>query len=330
MARAGNEVILRWLLSMYRAARETPESRFKDETFRRLGELIPLSSLVWSCTGATRAGELTYLGLHMFQEPDFLADELPDANRKYTQPIDMALEHPRTAHSFYPFGMYAGREQAELRNYLTRFGHQNLLLLFTGPRMARKESFAVYRSRHDDHFTTSEQRLLELLAPHMTEAFAINRKLAGEAARGEVGTAGTRAIIQMNGVLVTCGPQFLMLLRRCWPDWDSARLPAELMRELRLGAQSLATKEGVIELETRKLGPYLFVEAGPSRGPTLSAREAEIGALYALGRTHRRIADEIGLQPATVRNVLQNVYKKLGVGNKAELVLALREQCPAS
>jgi DNA-binding CsgD family transcriptional regulator len=320
-----DENILRWLLALYQLAREVPPLCFKDEVCQRLKKLISLSSVVWTNIEPTLDSKLNFLGIHLFQEPDTLADELPNTNQKYTQAVDIAFAHPMRAHSFYAYGLFSGSEQAPVRHYLERFGHQNVLLHIDGPRKRRVESFALYRSRHDDHFTTVEQRLLELLAPHMTEAFAINRQLA-DLAIAEKGSsqAGTRAIIQTSGVLVTCGQEFLRLLRRRWPDWYSARVPPELMTNLRLGKQSLGTAEGTIVLDTRKLGPYLLMQVSSLGARVLSARETEVAHLYALGQTHREIAGKIGLQPATVRNVMQSVYGKLQVGNKPELVRALR------
>jgi DNA-binding CsgD family transcriptional regulator len=327
MSTIDNEAILRWLLSLYRAAQDTPLPEFKNQVFQRLKEIVPLASAAWTTTTATPDGGHCCAGIHLFQEPDTLADELVGMNVKYSEALETALASPLRAHNFYTSGRYPGHEHAAFRHYLWKYGHQNVLLLIDGPRTARKESFALYRSREDDHFTLNDQRLLQLLAPHMTEAFAINRQLA-EKGTSETGSclAGTRALIQTNGLMVTCGEQFLKLLRQHWPGWYSGRVPSELMRNLRLGTQTVATREGTIVLDTRKLGPYLFVQAGSPAGRALSGREAEIARLYALGRTYRQIADEIRLQPATVRNVLQKIYGKLQVNNKPQLVQALRAQ----
>lgn len=101
-------------------------------------------------------------------------------------------------------------------------------------------------------------------------------------------------------------------------------MPSELLGILRLRRQTLATREGAIAFDTRRLGPCLFVQASPSPDGRLSARVIQIARLYAHGRSHRQIAT--GLQPVTVRNFLQRVYRKLRVRNKPELVQALRGQ----
>lgn len=53
---------------------------------------------------------------------------------------------------------------------------------------------------------------------------------------------------------------------------------------------------------------------------TLSARELEVAKYYAQGHTSREIAESLFISPATVRNHIATVYRKLNVRNKTELV----------
>lgn len=57
----------------------------------------------------------------------------------------------------------------------------------------------------------------------------------------------------------------------------------------------------------------------PAAGP-LTSREREILAWVARGKTNREIAAVLYLAPGTVRKHLDNVYAKLGVGNRAGAV----------
>ncbi len=60
--------------------------------------------------------------------------------------------------------------------------------------------------------------------------------------------------------------------------------------------------------------------AGPAALSSLSAREREIARLYAAGRSSREIAEELFISPTTVRNHVATIYRKLGIGNKTQLV----------
>jgi TolB-like protein/DNA-binding CsgD family transcriptional regulator len=61
------------------------------------------------------------------------------------------------------------------------------------------------------------------------------------------------------------------------------------------------------------------------RAVMLSDRERMIAERYATGETHKEIAAALNIAPATVRNHLASIYRKLGVKNKPELIGALSE-----
>ena len=52
----------------------------------------------------------------------------------------------------------------------------------------------------------------------------------------------------------------------------------------------------------------------------LSEREKMVAERYSTGQTYKQIAAGLNIAPATVRNHLAAIYRKLGVGNKAELI----------
>lgn len=57
----------------------------------------------------------------------------------------------------------------------------------------------------------------------------------------------------------------------------------------------------------------------------LNARERQLAEMVRLGYTNAQIALVVGLSPNTVRNQLSALYRRVGVGSRAELVGALTE-----
>ena len=58
----------------------------------------------------------------------------------------------------------------------------------------------------------------------------------------------------------------------------------------------------------------------------LTATEQAIASLAASGLTNRAIAERIYVSPKTVESNLARVYRKLGVGSRAALALAMAER----
>ncbi|HKJ85146.1 MAG TPA: response regulator transcription factor [Spirochaetia bacterium] len=63
-----------------------------------------------------------------------------------------------------------------------------------------------------------------------------------------------------------------------------------------------------------------------ARALGLSEREAEIAVLIARGLTNKEIGAELFISAGTVRTHVYNLYRKVGVGNRVELVNVLRQE----
>jgi DNA-binding NarL/FixJ family response regulator len=58
----------------------------------------------------------------------------------------------------------------------------------------------------------------------------------------------------------------------------------------------------------------------------LATREAEVANLVAVGLPNKEIALRLGLTEHTVSNYLFNIYNKLGISSRVELVLYIMKQ----
>ena len=56
----------------------------------------------------------------------------------------------------------------------------------------------------------------------------------------------------------------------------------------------------------------------------ISKREREIIGLLLKGNNSKEIEDKLFISPHTIKNHIYNIYKKLGVKNRGELILLLR------
>jgi DNA-binding NarL/FixJ family response regulator len=105
----------------------------------------------------------------------------------------------------------------------------------------------------------------------------------------------------------------------------------ELAREAGAQASVLKTAEGAELLDVLRrvvAGEERFAPEHPRRregGAPLSAREREVLALVAEGKTNREIGSALGVGEETVKTLLERVYGKLGAHGRLAAVLAAQE-----
>jgi DNA-binding NarL/FixJ family response regulator len=91
--------------------------------------------------------------------------------------------------------------------------------------------------------------------------------------------------------------------------------------------QAACLEGGTFEVVPARLGVVwlLIASARPLRR-RLSAREHAVARCFGAGQSCRDIATEMKLAPATIRNVVQNIYRKLDINSKAALAKLLLEE----
>lgn len=105
-------------------------------------------------------------------------------------------------------------------------------------------------------------------------------------------------------------------------------------REPLARALALASACGAGPLERRARAELVAVGARPRRsavtGPeALTRRERQVAELAAAGRSNREVAQELYLTKRTVETHLTRVYRKLGIGSRAQLADGLNGGGPA-
>jgi DNA-binding CsgD family transcriptional regulator len=211
-----------------------------------------------------------------------------------------------------------------LRAHLERFGIRHALGVALPQPDAELATAIIIVRRRDDAFDEPERLAMERLGPHLAEAMMINRVVGLGPVPAAAGRAApARAWMNRSGQITQSTPAFARafdssgydiapMIRRDWLD--------RLRR-----AEPIGLKDGRQILEARPFeGGWLLRIRTARPADFLTRREREVVEHYADGHNHKEIAGTIGLSPATVRNHLQNAYRKLGVGNRIDLLRALR------
>lgn len=315
------DALCRLILETYRAARELPEEEFPDFALGLVKSLLPFDSARWVIVRPVGSGAMV-LGSHLHNEP--LETVLEWAEINHRDVITAAVvANPSRALSSHAPTLYAAPDAAAVRDYAVRAGHLNALVIADhDPTPGHMHGISLYRADRDEHFAAADRSLVEQIMPHLVEARAVNQTLAirkGEAGSGDRSIAG---IARANGLLHHCGDAFAQLLREEWSEWNGVRLPDALLSALAQGGAGFVGAR--ITVSARQIGELLFLRARRNSALNeLSPRETSVARLYGEGKSYKEIARQLAIEPVTVRNFLQRVFRKLRINDKAELVALL-------
>ncbi|BFU45192.1 LuxR C-terminal-related transcriptional regulator [Krasilnikovia sp. MM14-A1004] len=109
--------------------------------------------------------------------------------------------------------------------------------------------------------------------------------------------------------------------------WEASRLLGQAA--IRTGDPAAARR--LLERARELSRPEAPADESPPDGGrgSLSDREVEVAQLVLAGRTHREIGAQLYLSPKTVEHHVARIRAKLGAGNRAEMIAALRSLLPA-
>jgi DNA-binding CsgD family transcriptional regulator len=185
----------------------------------------------------------------------------------------------------------------------------------------RTKTFLFGRSGGRD-FTERDRLLLDLLQPHLARiwlAARTHRLLSSALAElDRVDEHDRRGVILLGfgGEVEFASPPAERLLREFFPARSGEQLPAELAEWLESGdTKPLIRRRGERRLTVQQADSALLLEER-HEGIELTAREREVLAWVARGKTNAEIAQLLWLAPKTVGKHLENVYPKLGVSTR--------------
>lgn len=309
------------LLKIYRAVREFPADEFPHALMALVRTVIGFDAARLLTTDL-EGGTAIVKGCIMYNIPVDNALDWQEIQRK-----DLVMPHVVANRgvptSFNSPILFARPEHAIIRDYANRYGHRNgLVMVLDDPDTGHTDGLSFYRENGDAHFELREMRIIQVLMPHLQEAIKLNRRLVESSSS----VSGALVIAQQDGVLQYCASKAELLLAREWPTSHRTRLPAALLSALaksgsvRFIGQHLAATCNFV-------GNLLFLRLVPKSPLTaLSPREREVAYLYAKGLAAKSIAKNLSIAPATARNLLQRIYQKLDVHDKASLANLVSQQ----
>jgi DNA-binding CsgD family transcriptional regulator len=142
---------------------------------------------------------------------------------------------------------------------------------------------------------------------------ALGREIAAAAG------LSSHAAASHHGVVSAAQEGFLVLFRREWPGWRGPMLP-DAVRGLLLApaGDRYLGKDIVLSIRHGHDVSLLLIRERVV-ADNLRPRERAVAQLCAGGASYRDIAQALGIAPATARNHIAAVHRRLGVNRNSEI-----------
>ena len=172
-------------------------------------------------------------------------------------------------------------------------------------------------------FSEANRGLVEVAFPHLIAGWTHCQ--VAELTRADPHNSGPTlfSAASRGSAFSAAEPEFLSLLRQEWPTWVGPYLPNPLIDANTGAAKARYIGERIVVEAKLAVDTALVTARQRSVVDHLTVRERTVAELCAQGMTYKEISAALNLAPATARNHIAAVHKRLGVARNGEIARLL-------
>jgi DNA-binding CsgD family transcriptional regulator len=312
------------VLQLFRSAREAGGDAFSDTCFRWLRQYLRFDIMVLAVAPKDKLS----FGQALTRGVDARAAFESYAKVAHLDPLSpRLLANPGAVLALdWDARELASEQQRPLREHLERFGIRH----GAGVSLVSSDGrslfwLQVFRRVQGEHLIESELSALARLAPYLADAVLVHHmgswRTSSELGLDELPVA----LVDDLGCFKQLTPAFARAYfqEREFPQ-GYLLLGAERLAAIQRGESCSLPNDQVVYGVRDERGWLLRIRPR-SRADQLTARERQVAYAYAGGSSYTEIADTLDIAPATVRRHLTNLYDKLAISHRVELIAVLAE-----
>ena len=317
------EILPADVLQLFRSAREARGDAFSDACFDWLQRYVrfDIMALAWAPKDKPSFGQALTRGIDaraVFESYAAVAHLDTLTPRLLTNPgsvCSLDCDAPELA----------SERQLPLREHLERFQiRHGAGVSLVSPDGRTVSWVQLFRSARGERMTEAELGALGTLAPYLAEAILMHQ--LGSWRTSELGLDELPvALVDDAGCFKQLTPAFARAYfqEREFPQGYLV-LGAERLAAIQRGESCPLPNDHVVYGVRDERGWLLRVRPR-SRADQLTARERQVAYAYAAGSSYTEIAESLDIAPATVRRHLTNLYEKLAISHRVDLIAVLAE-----
>ncbi len=308
----------RTLREIHRLGREAPAAGFQDAAFEAMKGLIRFDAGYWGGgREPVEAVVMHYQHLHRLPSEEMIATfEKAKTLPAHVKFITHCVINAGKAQAF-------DTHEAGVDDFYGPFGVDQVVTLYQHDAdLGLYHVISLYRSGKE-RFTEQERLLFESAVPHLLDAWRESKLLhLSGVDRDASPLTPAAALLDKEGVVHFARPAFVELLRQEWPDWRGPFVP-EAMRRMQDG--TFTGERVAVRFIPQK---NFFLAVLRKKGPLdqLTARELEVAKQLARGESHKEIARDLAIAPATARNHIARIHAKLGSSKGTQVAAMLMNE----
>lgn len=298
------------LLALHKLPQQVEFSEFQEKALTLLSEALPFDAAWWGLvSGLNIHTEIKFrLPASYSEDWEKVKVEDPIASQTIAKPFVTVCFNASTL-SDYP----------ALQGTLAKYDIHHVLCTQTEePDLGLHAFVSLYRA--EVPFTEPERCLKQMVMPHLIHALHLSWRKHLETALLDASTDDqlvANAVVDASGLILSAEDLFARFMTVEWPRWRGPLLPDTLLAHLKAKYDFRGRK---IRVVFRGVSGLVLVRVTERKLISdLTPRELSVAELYASGKTHKVIAQRLGIAPTTVRHYIRTIFNKLQIRNKAEL-----------
>lgn len=319
-----NKDLSELLIALHHGANVVSPDKFREYALGLVHAVIPFDAAIWGRHG--RLGDQqAACEMHLHGQPAEILENLESIRYLDALLTDSQIAQPWITVNFN-YSEPPCELTPELQQHIHTIGLMHCLCTMGyDPLSQTPHHIMLGRNDVGRPYSEQERQLKQFLIPHLEAACNHNYRLIPQTSNTNPHPERRQAnaLTNSQGVLFETEPRFLQLLMTEFPNWHGPHLPEPLLKTF-IEQNSDRHVGTTITLTASRRSSMWLLWARPKQPiDDFSERTMKLATYFAEGHNHKEIGQLMNISPATVRNHISVIYKKLQINNKSQLAQML-------